>query len=281
MQEFTKDLWPRGLFEIPQIPDILYIRGAPPPPNLSLLCVVGARKYTEYGKKVCQELIAGLAGFSVGIVSGLAIGIDTVAHESALKANLYTIAVPGSGLDRTVLYPRQNEWLAHQILDSGGALISEYESTLRAAPWTFPQRNRIMVGMSSAVLIIEAEEKSGTLITARLALDYNRDVLAVPGSIYSANSWGPHNLIKDGATPITNQEDLRNALGFTTETKKEIDYSSCTPEEKVLLDLLKNPLERSVLQTKSNFSISTFSITISLLELKGFIEERGGKMYKI
>ena len=168
------------LLEIPEPPKQLYIEGTLPPPNTVLLAVVGSRKYSSYGREACEELIAGLAGSPISIVSGLAIGMDTIAHKAALGAGLHTIAFPGSGLDRKVLHPRSNIHLAGQIVKSGGALVSEYEPTFPAAVYTFPRRNRIMAGLVKAVLVIEAGEKSGTRITARLATEYNREVLAVP-----------------------------------------------------------------------------------------------------
>ena len=178
---------PPQLLEIPQPPKTLYIRGTLPSQDAIYLAVVGSRKYTSYGRDICEKLVRGLAGYPVIIVSGLALGIDTIAHKTAMSVGLTTIAFPGSGLDNSVLYPRTNLSLAQEIINAGGCLISEMQPTERATLYSFPQRNRLMAGISKAVLIIEAEEKSGTLITARMALDYNRDVLAVPGSIFSEN----------------------------------------------------------------------------------------------
>jgi DNA processing protein len=146
-----------------------------------------------------------LAGYPIGIVSGLALGIDAFAHEAALRAGLYTLAVPGSGLGDQVLYPASNRRLADRIVDGGGGLLSELSPDTRAALWTFPQRNRLMAGMCAATLLIEAGEKSGTLITARMAVDYNRELLVVPGSIFSPTSRGCHQFLKLGATPVNRQ----------------------------------------------------------------------------
>ena len=206
--------FPSLLHEIPDAPHALNCRGTLPSPDLKLLAVVGSRKHTSYGTQVVEHLIAGLRGYPIGIVSGLALGIDSLAHTAALQNDLYTIAVPGSGLDDSVLYPHSHLPLAHTILESGGGLLSEYDHTFAATPWSFPQRNRIVTGMSNATLLIEAGEKSGTLISARLASDYNREVLAVPGDIFSENSRGVHQFLKLGATPITHAEDILAALGI-------------------------------------------------------------------
>ncbi|MES3005459.1 MAG: DNA-processing protein DprA, partial [Patescibacteria group bacterium] len=135
--------------------------------DTKFLCVVGSRQYTSYGKELCISLIKSLAGRPVIIISGLALGIDGIAHQTALDVGLPTIAVPGSGLHPNVLYPRSHLHLAEKIIEKGGLLASEYEPQIRASPWSFPMRNRIMAGLSHAVLIIEAEENSGTLVTAR------------------------------------------------------------------------------------------------------------------
>ena len=178
------------LLEIPEPPEKLYYRGALPDDDTVLLAVVGSRKYSHYGKEACEQVVKGLRGYDITIVSGLALGIDSIAHRSALDAGLKTIAVPGSGLDDDALYPREHLQLAREIVEKGGALVSEYEPDFKATTWSFPRRNRIMAGLSKAVLVVEAERPSGTLITARLALDYGRDVFAVPGSIFSETSRG-------------------------------------------------------------------------------------------
>ena len=213
--------FPEGLNEIPQPPKTLYIRGNLPSEDMVYLAVVGSRKYTSYGKDICEKLIRGLKGYPIVIVSGLAIGIDTIAHKAAIENNLTTISFPGSGLDNNILYPRANIKLAQEIVNKGGCLISEFEPNAISQLYFFPQRNRLMAGISKAVLIIEAEEKSGTIITARLTTEYNRDLLAVPGSVFSPNSKGTNRLIRQGATPITCAEDVLEALGFPKEKNEE------------------------------------------------------------
>lgn len=274
--------FPPLLREIADPPKCLYIEGELPDPIEHVyLAIVGPRKNTSYGKDVCEKLIAGLKGYPIVIVSGLALGIDAIAHESAFGVNLKTIAVPGSGLDRSVLYPKNNLKLAEKILEHGGTLLSEFEPTFRATPYSFPQRNRIVAGLSRAVLVIEAAQKSGALITARLALEYNRDVLTVPQSIFSESSYGPHMLIKNGATPITSAEDLLQALGFTqkdTFQKNLVEIENCSVEEKMILDLLKEPMPKDTLMRKVALPTSAIHALLSMLEIKELVEESGGEI---
>jgi DNA processing protein len=276
--------FPKALLEIPQPPKTLYIRGKLPSPNMIYLAVVGSRKYTSYGRDICQKIIKGLNGYPIVIVSGLAIGIDSIAHKAALETGLTTISFPGSGLDNSVLFPRTNIKLAQEIVDSGGCLISEQIPSFVATLYSFPQRNRLMAGISKAVLIIEAEEKSGTLITARLALDYNRDVLAVPGSAFSSNSNGTNWLIKQGATPVTCSEDVLLALGFEVEKKKLSDkekYADCGKDEMRIIELLREPMERNDLIRELGMNTGDVNALLSIMELKDLIKEEMGEIRKI
>ena len=273
-QVLGPEQFPSRLREIPDRPKQLYIDGTLPPDDFVYLAVVGSRKHTPYGKDACEMLIKGLAGLPVVIVSGLAIGMDSIAHRTALACGLPTIAIPGSGLSDAVLYPRSNLGLARQIREAGGCLISEYEPDFKATLWSFPRRNRIMAGMSHAVLIIEAEQKSGSLITARLAADYNCDVLAVPGSIFSPQSTGPNFFIGLGATPISTVNDLRIALGFeASSTGKIFDANTLSPAQKSLFDLLDTPSPFETLVEQSKKSIPELVGIISELEVLGAIKE--------
>lgn len=275
---------PKALREIPQPPKVLYVRGKIPPPDMIYLAVVGSRKYTSYGRDICEKLIRGLKNYPIVIVSGLALGIDSIAHKTAMENGLTTIAFPGSGLDNNVLYPRSNTRLAEDIIKNGGCLMSEMEPNFKATLYSFPQRNRLMAGISKAVLIVEAEEKSGTLITARMALDYNRDVLAVPGSALSSNSNGTNWLIKQGATPITTSEDILLALGFNIEKPKLDDkekYADCGPDEMKIIELLREPIPRDELIRISGFSISEANALLSIMEIKELIKEELGEIRKI
>jgi DNA processing protein len=273
--------WPEALLHIPDPPETLYIRGNMPPKDAIMLCVVGARRYTSYGKDVCEKCIATLKGRNVAIVSGLAMGIDTIAHKAALNNDLFALAVPGSGLNDDVMYPNMNKRFAHEILESSGGLISEFEPDFISTMWAFPRRNRIMAGLSKAVLIIEAEKRSGTLITARLATEYNRDVLTVPGNIFSPNSEGPHLLLRLGATPITCPDDLLEALGFERgdDISHERKYEDCTDQEKEVLRLLQDSMSRDELIRKSALSTQDINILVSILELKGYIKEDAGQLH--
>lgn len=203
-----------ALNEIPEPPKTLWMRGALPPKDTKKLVVVGSRAVTPYGEIICEKLIQGLSGYPISIVSGLALGTDACAHRAALKAGLHTIAVPGSGLADKTIAPQTNLGLAKEILLAGGALLSEHEPDTTARPLYFPSRNRIMVGMADAVLVIEAGERSGTLITARLASEYSRDLMCVPHRIGDPNSEGSHMFIRLGAELITSSEDILETLGF-------------------------------------------------------------------
>src|SRR3989338_8416810 len=176
--------YPPLLSEIPDPPKKLYVRGALPSYEKLWLAVVGSRAATNYGRQAVRHLIEGLRGYPIVIVSGLAYGMDAEAHKAALEAGLPTVAVPGSGLDWSVLYPRANVNLAREIMKAGGAHLSEFEPNMKAADYTFPQRNRIMVGLSKAVLVIEAKERSGSLITARLATEYKHRTPRFPRSFF-------------------------------------------------------------------------------------------------
>jgi len=280
---FLKQNFPKRLLEIPHVPEKLYIEGEfPQEEDVKFLAVVGSRKHTNYGKDACEKLIAGLKGYPIVIVSGLALGIDAIAHKAALENGLRTIAIPGSGLDRSIIHPQTNAELADRIVRNDGCLISEYEPTFRATQWSFPQRNRIMAGMCSAVLVIEAEEKSGTLITARMATDYNRDVLALPGSIFSKSSNGTNMLIRMGATPIRHTNDLLEALGFEVKEDQQAktDDADLTKEEKKMLDLLDEPMHKDELIRQSGFPTVEANIILSMMEIKGLIKEEMGEIRK-
>mgnify|MGYP001180974029 CR=1 FL=1 len=283
IRELKKKEFPFQLLEIPQPPEKLFIRGNLPGPNTKLLCVVGSRRYTNYGKEACEKLIAGLRGYDVAIVSGLAIGIDGIAHEAAINTGLKTIAVPGSGLGVSAIHPIAHVGLAKKILDCGGCMLSEYEEDFKSTLWSFPQRNRIMAGLSCAVLIIEAEIKSGTLITSRMATDYNKDVLTVPGNIFSKTSNGPHMLIRLGATPITKSEELLEAIGFkpkdSTPRNLELEYNECSPEEKLVIKTLREPMPKDELLRALNMPMGQANAVLSVMELKGLISEKLGEIH--
>jgi DNA processing protein len=281
LKQLTPDEFPALLKEISDPPEELFLMGDMPDEEYALLCVVGSRKHTSYGKDACEKIISGLSGYPIAIVSGLAIGIDSIAHRAAIRAKLKTIAIPGSGLNSDVIYPAMNRGLARDILKHGGALLSPFKPDFRATQWSFPARNRIMAGISRAVLVIEAEERSGTLITARLALDYNRDVYAVPGSIFSAASRGTNTLIAQGAVPVTASEDILRELGLETRHPEEtVLPADVSPKEQEIWDLLREPMERDSLIDALGMPISETNGVLALMEIKGIIRESGGKIYR-
>lgn len=281
IRQLEENDFPELLKQIPDKPKKLFIEGSLPPDDSKLLCVVGSRHYSPYGKDVCERLISGLSGHKLVIVSGLAIGIDSIAHRAALKAGITTIAIPGSGLDKNVLYPASHRILAKQIVEEGGALISEFEPNTPAAPFTFPQRNRIMAGISHATLVIEAVLKSGTLITARLSTDYNRDVLTVPHSIYSTTSRGPHMLLRLGATLIEKSEDILEALGIEAEEKSVPHNLTLSENEKKVIEALKHPLEKDALVEKLAMPTHEVNVLLTAMEMKGLLTERLGEVHAL
>lgn len=281
--------FPALLREIPDPPRKLWTRGNRDvwsDPHTRFLCVVGSRKATDYGTLACEHIIEGLRGHNITIISGLALGIDSVAHRTALKAGLRTIAVPGSGLDWDTIYPPTHTSLARSIIEHGGALLSVFPPIHHPRLYDFPKRNRIMAGMSHAVLVIEAEERSGSLITARLATDYNRDVGVVPGSIFSRSTAGPHMLARLGATPVRGSIDVLDMLGIEIPPVTHADstptsisralYDNLTPHEKIIFKLLDTPLSRNDLTEKSGLTISEISVALSSLEIRKFVDCRGG-----
>lgn len=270
--------FPPLLREIDDPPEKLFVRGKLPSFEMKWLCVVGSRKYSSYGKEACQKLISGLAGYPIVIVSGLALGIDGLAHSTALDVGLPCVAVPGSGLSDKVLHPKTNYRLAKKILSEDGALLSEYEPDFSATPWSFPKRNRIMAGLSNAVLLVEAEEKSGTLITARLASEYNRDVLVVPGSIFTKNQKGVHQFLKLGARPVTESVDILEVLGIEEGSPEKRDYSKLSESEKRVVEELSEPTTKDELIEKLGMNTSQANILLSTMEIKGIIKEEMGKI---
>lgn len=287
IEKLAKENFPSALFEIPDPPKNLWILGELPKPsntsneNLIYLSIVGSRKHTSYGKEICEKIIDGLKGYPIVIVSGFAMGIDTIAHKKAMEVGLKTIVFPGSGLSNEVMYPKSNIQLIQEVLKNNGCLLSEFEPDFRATPWSFPMRNRLMAGISRAVLIIEAEEKSGTLITARLATEYNRDVLAVPGSVFSQTSKGTNRLIRQGATPITCAWDVLEALGFEkekNESKQASLFMDLSLEEKKVIEFLRQPTTRDDLIRLTKMQTRDINSLLTVLEIKGIIKEEYGEI---
>ena len=279
LRQLTANEYPEQLREIPQPPKTLWLRGSLPQAGIKLLAVVGSRALSRYGREAIDHLIGGLSGYPVSIVSGLALGADAAAHRAALSAGLHTIAMPGSGISDGAIAPRTNYGLAHDILKSGGALLSEYSPETPPATWTFPQRNRLMVGISHAVLVIEAGEKSGTLITARLAGEYNRDLLCVPHRIGDPHGYGANLFLRLGAGLVSEPAHILEALGMPTEKPADAHAEAppdLSPHELVLFALLKEPASRDDLIRLSDLPAGDALTALVMLELRGLAHEEFG-----
>jgi DNA processing protein len=271
--------YPQALAQIPASPPLIYVRGRIEAVDDWSVAVVGTRSPTTYGREATRRLAADLAGAGVTIVSGLAIGVDTVAHHAALEAGGRTIAVLASGLDQ--VYPERNRALAEQIVASG-ALVSEFPIGTRPIPQLFPVRNRLISGLSLATLVAEAGAQSGALITVRYALEQGRDVFAVPGPIFSPKSEGPNALIRDGAGLVTQAQDILSALNLTAAAAQQ-EVQAALPEdptEAALLEIVSyEPQHVDELRRQSALPITVVSSTLAILELKGLIRQAGAMQY--
>lgn len=272
--------YPQLLKEIYDPPAIVYAKGEIKKEEKYPLSVVGTRKMTPYGRQACEELVRDLTRAGLTIISGLALGIDGLAHKTALKEKGRTIAVLGGGIDRETLYPKLHQDLAKKIVDNGGAVISEYPVSFYPTKYTFPTRNRIIAGLSLGTLVIEAPIESGALITAKFALEQNREVFAVPGSIYSKNSTGCNWLIKLGAKPVTWAKDVLEAFNLDVATAAESKIVAQTQEEEILLKYLsKEPTHVNKLIELSGLPPTQVLATLSLMELESKIKNLGGGNY--
>ncbi|MFA6551691.1 MAG: DNA-processing protein DprA [Patescibacteria group bacterium] len=274
--------YPQLLKEIYDAPPLFYYRGELPDNINFCLAVVGSRKYTAYGQQATQSLVGPLTQAGLVIVSGLALGIDALAHSACLQAGGKTIAVLGSGLDRRSIYPASNRNIAEKILARGGALLSEYPPGTQPLEFHFPQRNRIIAGLSLGVLVIEAAASSGALITAQCALEQNREVFAVPGSIFNPNSAGTNNLIKTGAKLISGAADIIETLNLENiasfvQNQKTIP---ATAQEQQLISLLsREPTHINSLVRAAKLDSGTINATLLTMELKGYVRNLGGGNY--
>ncbi len=269
------------LAQIADPPEKLYYRGNIELLNTFCFSVVGTRKITSYGKEATEHIIAGLVGTNWTIVSGLALGVDAVAHQAALDNDLPTIAVFGSTIDDEGIAPKTNFLLAQEILNNNGLLISEYNDPSFIKNFNFAVRDRIISGLSKGVLVVEGAEKSGSLITAKSAADQNRDVFAVPGNIFSMVSKGTNELIKTGAKMVTSANDILEEYDKNLELDINIkkNISTKDPVQIKILDILNEKGELSVdeIIRETNLETSQTLAAISMLELKGVIKQRQGK----
>jgi DNA processing protein len=252
-----------------KIPEKLYLRGELPPLNTKFITVVGTRKPSAYGLRTTKKLIAGLRNLPVSIVSGLALGIDTIAHESALENNLHTIAIPGSSLEESKLYPRTNIKLAENILASGGALLSPWKEQ-QSAPWTFPARNGIMAAIANLVLVIECAEDSGTMITARESIKRGSPLAAVPGDIDALTSLGPNKLIKEGAHLVRSADDIIELLHLNKMQPIQQSLPLRNFDHPLLIHI-NGPTSRDTIIEISGLSTQEVFTGLALLELEGVI----------
>ncbi|MBI5787056.1 MAG: DNA-protecting protein DprA [Candidatus Niyogibacteria bacterium] len=268
--------YPPLLLETPHPPSVLYCLGELPDFSAPAVAIVGTRKPTRYGFETARALSRDLAQAGILIVSGLALGVDAQAHKGALEAGGKTIAVLGSGLKQ--IYPLQNKGIAERMIKEGGAVVSEFPPMHPPEKWTFPQRNRIIAGLSRAVIVIEAPQKSGSLITARFGLDYNREIGAVPGEISSINSAGPNSLLKNGAALVSSAEDVLALLGLFSSDSSAIDKTG--EDDEYLLDLLAEPAGAEILVAKSGLKAEILNQKLTILELAGKIKNVGGAFHR-
>lgn len=286
--------YPELLKKIHNPPKALYYKGEILKKE-SCFAVVGTRRFSAYGKEVALEIAGNLAESGLIIVSGLAPGIDTFVHRAVVERSKRTIAVLGTGLDEKSIYPQSNIKLAGEILETGGCLISEYPPGTSGSRFTFPQRNRIISGLSLGILVIEAKEKSGSLITANYGFRQKRKIFAVPGSIFSSNSKGSNKLIKRGAKLVEDVNDILRELNpapffqkrcgvnlkcLTSDVKQERENG--TVEEKIILEALREGhlyIDKIIEKTKLNTSV--VSTTLALMEISGRVRNLGGNIYAL
>lgn len=262
----------------------LFVRGTWPAVALPSLSVVGSRQATPYAERASETIVKPLARAGLVIVSGLALGTDALAHEAALQAGGKTIAVLGSGIDDYHIFPSSNRYLARKIIENNGAVISEYPPETEPQKIFFPIRNRIIAGMSRGTMVIEAGIKSGALITARAALENGRELFAVPGPFHSPFSEGTNNLIKTGAHPVTEANDVLFALGLRCfeENKKNKKPEAGSPAEAAIIQLLSaQPIHVDDLAHATGKNISEISHLLTLMEMKGTARHVGNLYYTI
>jgi DNA processing protein len=271
--------YPRRLMEIDQPPPVLYTLGELLDVDEWAIAVVGSRRITSYGRQVTEEIAASLARNGITVVSGLARGVDAVAHQAALRAGGRTLAVLGSGVDR--IYPPEHRQLAEQIITQG-AILSDYPLGTPPDATNFPPRNRIIAGLARATVVVEAGERSGALITAAFAAEQGREVFAVPGSIFAQQSKGPNRLILDGARPLLDVKDLLEVLDMVSigDFRQARTVLPADAVEAQLYSILgREPMHVDEIRSRANLPIEKVSAALTLMELKGMIRQVGGMHY--
>lgn len=271
--------YPSRLKEIDQPPPVLYIRGDYLQDDLFAVAIVGTRRVTPYGRQITEEIASFLAANGITVISGLARGVDAVAHQTALKTGGRTMAVLGSGVDK--IYPPEHRALAEQMMERG-AIVSDYAPGTPPDASNFPPRNRIISGLSLAVVVVEAGETSGALITAEFAAEQGREIFAVPGSILAPQSKGTNKLIQNGALPLLNASDLMQALDLTRVGEQKSARRALPADEteaRVLNVLGSEPLHVDEIRNQAGLPIEKVSATLALMELKGMVRQVGGMNY--
>jgi DNA processing protein len=273
------EAYPQRLKEIEQPPPVLYLRGELIPEDTWAVAIVGTRRVTPYGRQITEEIASFLAANSVTVVSGLARGVDALAHNAALKAGGRTLAVLGSGVDR--IYPPENRTLAGNIFEHG-AVLSDYAPGTPPESSNFPPRNRIISGLSMAVVVIEAGETSGALITAEFAADQGRDVFAVPGNILAPQSKGTNKLIQQGAHPLLSANDILQVLNLTRVGQHKAARKALPADEveaKLLAAMGEEPLHVDDIRNQTDLPVEKVSATLVMMELKGMVRQVGNMHY--
>jgi len=282
----TDENYPKRLLNCYDSPPLLYYRGNADLNISRIISVVGTRNNSDYGRSVCEKFIEDLKAENIIVVSGLAFGIDTIAHKAALKHNMQTVAVLAHGLDR--IYPPQNKTLAKQITEQGG-LLTEFISNTNPDKQNFPKRNRIVAGICDAVVVIESSKKGGSLITAELGNGYNKDVFAIPGRINDSKSEGCNYLIKNNKAALINSaQDFLEMMNWapvpkpTSKKQREL-FIELSPDEKIVVDILQQQesIQIDELYFKSGLSSSAVATALLMLEMQGIIVTLPGKLYKM
>jgi DNA processing protein len=274
--------YPPLLKEIHDYPVVLFIRGNIKSLKMPALAIVGSRKFSNYGQKVAYNLSRACAEAGIAIISGLALGIDASAHRAALDADGITIGVLGCGLDR--VYPVSNFQLGKEMIEKGGAIVSEFPIGTPPMKYNFPARNRIIAGLSAGTLVVEAAEQSGALITAYQALEYNREVFAVPGNIDSIQSAGTNKLIQNGAKMVLSPEDIFAELNIEvkkSETKAKEMFPESEDEKKVVVTLSSGKKLVDEIIAETGLNVIAINTSLTTLEMKGVVENLGGGRFKL
>ncbi|MEK7124430.1 MAG: DNA-processing protein DprA [Patescibacteria group bacterium] len=275
--------YPESLKKISDAPEVLYYRGIFPENNENLFAIVGTRRPSPYGQQATIQIAGDLTDAGFAIVSGMAPGIDTFAHKICVDKNRRTIAVLGTGLDEKSIYPRSNLQLSKEIIKNGGCLISEFPPGTRGTKFTFPRRNRLISGLSLGVLVVEAKEKSGSLITAGYAKIQRKKLFAVPGPVFVLNSKGPNKLIKEGATLTEGAQDILDVLGIESQkfAVPQIFAAENKQESAILTALSQGSLNIDKIIETTKLNASEVSASLALMEISGKIRNLGGNTYSI